>query len=344
MSASLLALLTLWSPLGYGADLPLITWQGQTMGSTYTVKIVDAPLTDQQVEALKSEVEQRLKEVNRQMSHYQPDSEISRFNRAPANTPFKVPPEFALVVRHSLDLNRRSGGAFDPTLGTLIGLWGFGAQTGSKTVPPQDQVGAALANTGCQHLTLTAQDQLSKDIPGLELNLSSPAKGFGSDEMARVLRAHGLTNVYVAISGDVLTMGHNPKGQKWQVGVAAPVTEWRPGDPLVTVLSVSDLAVSTSGDYQKYFVDAQGRRLGHIFDPKTGWPVQHTLGSVSVVAGTCMLSSSLATTLFVLGPEAGPRFIETFTNAAALFVVRGPDGNPQIIPSSRFAAMTGYQP
>ena len=344
LSASLLALITLCGPLAHGADLPQITWQGQTMGSTYTVQIVDAPLTDQQVEALKREVEQRLKEVNRQMSHYQPDSEVSRFNRASANTPFKVPPEFALVVRHSLDLNRRSEGAFDPSLGTIIGLWGFGAQTGVKTVPPEAQVRAALANTGCQHLTLTVHDELSKDIPGLELNLSSPAKGFGSDEMARVLRAHGLTNVYVAISGDVFTMGHNAKGQKWQVGVAAPVPEWRPGDPIVTVLSVSDQAVSTSGDYQKYFVDAQGRRLGHIFDPKTGWPVQHTLSSVSVVADSSMLSSSLATTLFVLGPEAGPRFIETWTNAAALFVARKPDGNPRVIPSSRFAAMTGYKP
>jgi thiamine biosynthesis lipoprotein len=327
-----------------GADLPQISWQGQTMGSTYTVKIVDAQLSDQQVEALKSEVDQRLKEVNRQMSHYQPDSELSRFNRAPARAPFKISPEFARVMRQSLELNRRSQGAFDPTLGPVIGLWGFGAETEVKAVPSESQLREGMARTGCQHLRVTENQELVKDIPDLQLNLSAIAKGFGVDEMARVLRGHGLTNIYVSISGEVFALGHNARGQKWQVGIAAPVLDWRPGDPVVSVLSVSGQAVSSSGDYQKYFVDAKGRRLCHIFDPKTGWPVQHNLGSVSVVADNCTTADSLSTTLFVLGPEAGLRFIESWTNAAALFVVRESDKKPQVILSSRFAAMTGYQP
>ncbi len=338
-----LALTTLAGPLA-AADLPQITWQGQTMGSTYTVKIVNAHLSDAQIQALKSEVEQRLHEINRQMSHFQSDSEVSRFNRAPAHIPFPVSPEFAGVVRLSLELNRRSGGAFDPTLGPVISLWGFSAQTTLKTVPTEAQVHGALANTGCKHLSLTDRDELIKDLSGLELNLSSAAKGFGSDEMARVLMDRGLTNLYVAISGDVFTLGRNAKGQEWQVGISAPLPDWRPGDPLVTVLSLSGRAVSTSGHYQKYFVDAQGRRLGHILDPRSGHPVQHNLASVTVVADTCRLSSSLATTLFVLGPDQGLRFIESWTNAAALFVLGGPDGKPRVIPSSRFAGLTGYQP
>lgn len=326
------------------ADLPLLAWQGRTMGCEYTVKIVEAQLTEAQVQALKTEMEDCLKEVNRQLSHYQPDSELSRFNRAPANTPFTVSPGFVFVLRHSLELNQRSQGAFDPTLGPVINLWGFGEKTDRRAVPPEADLRAALAQTGCQHLLLNSRDELRKDIPGLTLNLSSPAKGYGTDEMARVLRKHGLTNLYVAISGDVFTSGHNPKGQKWQVGVSAPVPEWRVGDPLVTVLALSGQAVSTSGDYQKYLVDDKGRRLGHIFDPKTGTPVQHNLGGVSVVADRCMVSSSLATTLFVLGPDAGLKFIETWTNAAALFVVQDPDGQWRSVPSSRFGKLTGYCP
>lgn len=220
---------------GRADDLPLITWQGQTMGSTYTVKIVDARLSEQQVEALKSEVDQRLKEVNRQMSHYQPDSELSRFNHAPANTPFKVSPEFASVVRQSLELNRLSHGAFDPTIGPIISLWGFGAQTDVHTVPPDARLREALNQTGCQHLSVTPRDELGKDIPGLQLDLSAIAKGFGVDEMAGVLRARGLMNLYVSISGEVFTCGRNPKGGKWQVGISAPVLNWRPGDPTVAV-------------------------------------------------------------------------------------------------------------
>ena len=329
---------------GRAEDLPLVTWQGQTMGSTYTVKIVDAPLTEQQTEALKAEVDQRLQEVNRQMSHYQPDSELSRFNRAPANTPFKVSPEFARVVRLSLELNRRSQGAFDPTMGPVIGLWGFGAQTDVHLVPPDALLREAMKQTGCQHLSVTPRDELVKDIWGLQLNLSAIAKGFGVDEMARVLRAHGLTNLYVSISGEVFTSGRNPKGGKWQVGISAPVLNWRPGDPTVAVLSVSGQAVSTSGDYQKFFIDAEGRRRAHIFDPKTGNPVQHSLGSVTVVADNCTIADGLSTTLYVLGPEAGPRFIETWTNAAALFIVREAEGKFRSIPSARFAGLTGYQP
>ncbi len=340
----LIALLALPATLAAAADLPLITWEGQTMGCTYIVKIVDAPLSPTQVEALKTEVDQRLKEVNRQMSHYQPDSDLSRFNRAPAKVPFKVPPEFARVVRQALELNRLSGGAFDPTLGPVIDLWGFGSQTDSHLVPSEAELRKAMQKTGCQHLSVTVDNELVKDIPELRLNPSSLVKGFGSDEMARVLRAHGLTNLYVAISGDVFASGHNPKGRKWQVGISAPLLKWVPGDPVAAVVSLSGQAVSTSGDNEKFFMDAEGRRRGHIFNPRTGQPVEHNLASVSVVADSCMASSSLATTLFVLGPEDGSRFIESRTNAAALFIVREPDGNMRRIPSSRFVAMTGYQP
>jgi FAD:protein FMN transferase len=337
-------LFTLVAPLAGAADLPLVSWEGQTMGCTYVVKIVGAELPTQQVEALKSEVAQGLAEVNRQMSHYQPDSDLSRFNRAPANVLCKVPPEFARVVRRALELNRLSDGAFDPTLGPVIDLWGFGPKTDVHVFPSDAHLREAMRKTGCQHLSLTDKDELVKDIPDLRLNLSSLVKGFGSDEIARVLHGHGLTNLYVAISGDVFTSGHNAQGQKWRVGISAPILNWAPGDPVAAVIHLSNQAVSSSGDNEKFFVDAQGRRWGHIFNPKTGHPVQHNLASVSVVADTCMSSSSLATTLFVLGPEEGSRFIEGRTNAAALFIMREADGKMRPVPSSRFAAMTGYQP
>ncbi len=153
------------------------------MGSTYTVKIVGVNLAEPQVEALKVEVDQRLKEVNRQMSHYQADSELSRFNRASANTPFKVSPEFARVVRFSLGLNRRSHGAFDPTLAPVINLWGFGEKPEPQAVPSAAALTVARQRTGCRHLSITAQDDLVKDLPDLTLNLSAVAKGFGVDEM-----------------------------------------------------------------------------------------------------------------------------------------------------------------
>jgi FAD:protein FMN transferase len=113
---------------------------------------------------------------------------------------------------------------------------------------------------------------------------------------------------------------------------------------MAAVVSLSDLAISTSGDYQKFFTDAKGRRLCHILDPKTGWPVQHNVGGVSVVAPDNMTADALATTLFVLGPDAGLRFVDSWTNAAALFIVREGEDKFIQLPSSRFATLTGYKP
>ena len=326
------------------ADLPLVTWQGRTMGSTYTVKIVGTNLAHAQIEMLKTEVDRRLIEVNRQMSHYQPDSELSRFNRSPANTPLKISPEFARVMRFAMKLNRLSSGAFDPTLAPVINLWGFGEKTEERAVPLETDLRAAMTNSGCQHLSMTTHDELIKDIPELTINFSAIAKGFGVDEMVRVLREHGLTNVYASIAGEVMVLGLNPRGTKWQVGISAPVAHWTEDDPMAAVVSLSNQAVSTSGDYQKFFTDAQGRRLCHLIDPRTGWPVQNRVTSVSVVATNSMTADALSTTLFVLGPEKGLRWIESWTNAAALFILQEVDNQFRQIASSRFTALTGYQP
>ena len=219
------ALIALWCGSSQAADLPVIGWQGRTMGSPYTVKIVGTNLTPAQIDTLKAEVEERLKEVNRQMSHYQPDSELSRFNRAPAKTPFKVSPEFARVVRFSLEMYRRSNGAFDPTLAPVINLWGFGEKTDQRAVPPEAELKAAMKTTGCQHLSVTANDELVKDIPELTINLSAVAKGFGVDEMVRVLRGHGLTNIYASIAGEVRLTGPQPAGNELAGGhLGAPRT------------------------------------------------------------------------------------------------------------------------
>jgi len=330
--------------LAQAADFPVTAWQGQTMGSPYTVKVVGVALDEKETATLKSEVEQTLREVNRQMSHYQPDSELSQFNRAPANKPFKVSSEFARVVRFTLDVCEQTRGALDPTLSPVINLWGFGEKSANQAVPPEAELKAALKKTGYRHLSVTRNDELIKDIPDLTINLSAVAKGFGVDEMARVLRRHGYTNVYASIAGEVRLLGHNPRGTKWQVGISAPVSNWREDDPMAAVAALSNQAISTSGDYQKFFFDAQGRRLCHIFDPATGWPVQHSIGGVSVVAPDNMTADAFATVLFVLGPEAGMRFIETRTNSAALFIVRETEAKFRQLPSSRFESLTGYRP
>jgi len=332
------------SPDVMSDDLPLIRWEGRTKGSPYTVQIAATNVAPAALDALKQQIETRLKEINRQMSHFDPGSELSRFNRAPAGQPFTVSPEFARVMRFALTLAERSGGAFDPTLGPVINLWGFGEQSDQRAVPSEREITDALRRVGHRHLTVTDCGELVKDTPQLTLNLSAVAKGFGVDEIIRILRQQGFTNSYAAIAGEVMASGHNARGTPWQVAITEPLPHWREGDPFTAIVPLSNRAISTSGDYQKFFVNSSGRRLSHIFDPRSGQPVQHDLTAVSVVAPDCMTADALATTLFVLGAKAGLSFIEDRPEAAALFIVRNPDGTFSQSPSRRFMQLSGLRP
>ncbi len=333
-----IVLITLCIRGAIGAEAPTrdFAWQGETMGTTYSIKIARTALTDSKFEQLKVEVENRLIEVNRQMSHYQTNSELSQFNNLTSTAPFKVAAGFAMVTRFAIELNRASDGVFDPTLGPLINVWGFGQQGDRFTPPPAEQVAQARKVCGCQHLRVTETGELQKDLPQLQLNLSAVAKGFGVDEVARVIRDHGITNVFVEIGGEVVAYGLSPRQQPWRVGVEAPNPAAFGGDDLAAIISVSNQAIATSGDYRRFYEDAQGRLYSHIIDPRTGTPVHHRLHSVSVVADTCLRADGVATTLFVLGEKEGLRWIEQHPKASALFIVREADGQIRKIASSRF--------
>lgn len=311
------------------------------MGSPYTVQIVEAELNASRVADLRARVESRLTELNRQMSHYQPDSELSRFNRSPANEPFLISPEFARVVGFALGMSRRSEGAFDPTLGPLINLWGFGERGTAQKAPAASALAEARGRVGWQHLRITDRNELIKDLPGLTVNLSAVAKGFAVDEVTRLLERQGLTNTYVSIAGEVFASGHNPGGTRWRVGISAPTDFWRENDPMASAAAISGQALSTSGDYQKFFRDPEGRRFSHILDPRTGRPVQHALAGVTVVAPDSMTADALGTTLFVLGSEAGLRFIDAQPEAAALFILREADGRFRQVRSAAWERLTG---
>lgn len=328
-----------------GEEWPVLSWQGRTMGTEYHVKIVASTLSPAEMEALPVEIEARLVELNRQMSNYQTESELSLFNRAPADLPQPVSPELARVVRLALETSRRTGGAFDITVAPLVELWGFGAKkTTRHAPPPPEDIAKALAGIGWTHLRVTAKDELVKDLPGLSIDLGGIAKGFGVDEITAILQRHGVANAYVSIAGEVRCLGHNASGLPWRVGLTAPLPLWREGDPMAAALEIVNLAVSTSGDYQNYFTGPDGQFYSHIIDPQTGHPVRHTLGGVSVVAPNNAMADALSTALFVLGPEQGLRFIEDQPSVAALFVLRQPDGSFRQLASSRFAALTGYRP
>lgn len=308
------------------------------MGTTYLVKIAGVAPDAALVSELRAAVERRFGEINRAMSPYDPDSEISRFNRDTSGVPFKVTAEFAKLVRHSLELSRDSGGAFDPTLGGLINLWGFGP-AGRKAGPPSEPaIQAALRQSGAHHLHVTPADELQKEIPALQLNLSAVAKGYGADEAARILRERGYSNVFVSVCGEIVAFGHNADGQPWRVGVEKPIYNSPRGSAMSAVVPLANRALSTSGDMYNYFKDTEGQVYSHILDPASGRPLRHRLASVTVIAPSGMVADGLATTLFVMGPERGLEWIEQRPDFAALFIVRTSVDRFEIIASKRFPA------
>ena len=302
---------------------------GHTMGTTYSVRIAHVQVRPRDLRRLQADVDAELAEVNRQMSTWDPGSEISCFNRAGANEPVAISPEFQFVVRRALEIAEATDGAFDPTVGALVNLWGFGPDGLRRAAPAPDQIAAARAVIGWRHLRLLPDGRLEKDIADLKLDLGAIAKGFGVDRVAALLRGRGLDNFLVEIGGETLGVGRNDPGEPWRVGVLKPDGST---DLHGVVRLTGGNAIATSGDYRNFYRDENGELRAHIVDPRTAAPVGHAVASVSVRAGDCLTADALATALFVLGPNEGlPLLAARFPGIEALFLVRdGAEGFREI--------------
>lgn len=313
--------------MGGGVRAESIAIRGATMGTTYQVKVADAPAGVKHGE-LQADVEKVLAAIDRQMSTWRPDSEVSRFNRAPAGEWFAVSQATAEVVAAAQEISRKTDGAIDVTVGPLVRLWHFGpdakteAGTKVKFVPPDEEaIARARKVVGYDKLEVRANPPaLRKATDGLEIDLSSIASGYAIDQIGKCLAGRGFDNWLVEIGGEVRAAGRRGDGKPWQVAIERPM----PGKPqLQSAVPLNEAAIATAGDYQKFF-EHDGRRYSHVIDPATGRPVEHQLGSVTVVADSCMAADGWDTPLLVMGPERGFDCAEK-NNVAALFIVRGKD-------------------
>jgi thiamine biosynthesis lipoprotein len=304
---------------------------GPTMGTTYHVRLAAEPASIE-IARLKSEVESLLAEVDRQMSTYRPDSELSRFNRAPAGDWFPVSSSTAEVAAAAQEISETTGGALDVTVGPLVRLWHFGPR--DKGSPHTNQVFEPPSNkalkdarevVGYRKLAVrTDPPALKKDVTQLEVDLSSIAPGYTVDGMADLLVQHGINDFMVEIGGEVRAAGHRTDGKPWRVAIERPLADRR---EMLMAVPLSGAAISTAGDYRKFF-EHGGRRYSHIIDPATGRPVEHSLASVTVVGGTCLAADGWDTTLLVLGPDRGYAFAKKH-GIAALFITYG-DGQDAV--------------
>ena len=298
------------------------TLHGETMGTSWCVKLVASPRAD--LHALHAGIQQQLDIVVSQMSSWEIDSDLSRFNRAAADSWHELPNEFFEVFSCALEIARDSEGAYDPTVGALVEAWGFGAAQQAHAIPAEATLSVVHADAGWQRLSLRRETSSALQPGRIQLDLSAIAKGYGVDLVARHLRAIGINAALVEVGGELYGYGRKPDGTAWQVLVEASPDEdaFDAIDPCVVALE--GIAVATSGDRWHAF-EQQGTRYSHTLDPRTGKPVEHALAAVTVIAHDAMHADAWATGLTVMGVEAGYEFAQA-RNLAARFVSRTGQG------------------
>ncbi|XOV88763.1 MAG: FAD:protein FMN transferase [Pseudomonadota bacterium] len=274
----------------------LVVLTGETMGTTYSVKIVDA---SGDTSALAGRIDAELVAFNAVMSTYIPDSELSRFNTSTPGTWFAASDQLIAVMAMAAQLYRLSDGAFDVTVGPLVNLWGFGTTPFERRIPGPDELAAAKSLVGFTHIAI-GEASLRRDIDAY-VDLSAIAKGYGVDVIAGLVESAGYTNYLVEIGGELRARGLNERGLPWRIAIERPDTGQRV--PFLAI-NLRDMAMATSGDYRNYF-EVDGERYSHTIDPATGWPITHALASVTVLAPTCAWADGMATAINVLGPERG---------------------------------------
>lgn len=286
------------------------------MGTFYQVKILDA--TPDQEKDVRSGVEERLETVNRLMSNWKSDSDVSRFNILVNADAIEVDPHTAVVVRRALEIAGETEGAFEPTLGPLIELWGFGAKGATVTFPSDADIEKTAENVGYQHLTLDKQT-LGKSKGGVQLNLSALAKGYAVDLVHDWLVEQGHQHFLVNVGGDGRVKGLNASNKPWRMAIEAPDSARIQG--IYTITEITDVAMATSGDYRIFF-EHEGVRYSHLIDPRTGRPIPSQITSVSIIAPDCMTADAYATALSVLSPEEGIALVEKTPDVECFLIIR----------------------
>jgi FAD:protein FMN transferase len=293
------------------AGAPVISCAGETMGTSWSARIVAPP------EGIALKIQAELDRVVAEMSHWAPDSALSRFNRSEPGRWQPLPTGFAQVLAAALDVAKKSEGAFDPAMGLLVDLWGFGPPGPRTGLPNDAEVEAARAVSGRIHIE--QDDRRARRAAPATLDFSGIAKGHGVDRVAEMLLSMELPDFLIEVGGELRGEGIKPDGQPWWVDL-----ESVPGSSLPPLrAALHGLSVATSGDYRRSFSHA-GSDYAHTLDPRTGRPLENGVASVTVLHPVCMLADAWATALTVLGPE-GMALAER-EGLAAHMVVRNDTG------------------
>jgi FAD:protein FMN transferase len=256
-----------------------------------------------------------MEELEGELSRHIPGSPVDQVNDNAGRAPVTVPQSVMDVVQRALDLGRQTGGAFDITVAPLVDLWAIGTE--KARVPTEGELKERLAYVDYTRVQVdAAARRIFLPEEGMALDLGGVAKGYIVDRSIAALKEQGIDSAYLDAGGDIRVLGSKPDGTPWRIGIRHP----RDRNGVFAVLPLGpDLAVVTSGDYQRYF-DEEGRRYHHILDPETGYPARKGLASVTVIASDTMTADILSTAFFVLGAQKSLAIVEEMPGVEAVFI------------------------
>lgn len=289
-------------------SVPYQTNSGLIFGTSYNIKYqCDSNLV--------KGIEEELKRVDNSLSTFNEKSIITAVNQ---NKEVVLNDMFLSVYKKAMEVSENTDGAFDITVAPLVNAWGFGFKNGIN--PEKAQVDSLLQIVGYKKVELKG-DRVVKQDPRIMLDCSAIAKGFGVDVIANYLRNLGVKNFMIEIGGEIVTSGINEQRLPWKIGVTKPTDDplGDAGGELMTVMNVTDKAMATSGNYRNFYYKG-GKKYAHTIDPKTGYPVQHSLLSATVIARDCATADAYATSFMVMGLEKAKKFLEQHTELMAYFI------------------------
>ena len=273
---------------------------------------------------LKKEIEAELKKVDLSLSPFNKTSVITKVNR---NENPVIDPMFKEVFLLAENISNETHGAFDITVAPLVNEWGFGFKKGVE--PTRQVIDSLKYIVGYQKVKLTPKNYVQKQDPRIMLDCSAIAKGYGCDVVARLLRKNGINDYMIEIGGEIVTRGFNQKQEPWRIGVNKPTDDsLNTSQELQTVLNVTDIAMATSGNYRNFYYK-NGKKYAHTIDPKTGYPVQHTLLSATVLAKDCATADAYATSFMVLGLEGAQKILQQHPELMAYLIYADKDDKNQ---------------
>ena len=300
--------------------ISLIT--GETMGTTYSIKIAQN-MNETTIQPLQNGIDSVLHQINKQMSTWDPKSEISMFNQWQSIKPYPVSFPIITVIDTAILISKKTQGLFDFTVYDLMSLWGFGPNP-KIGMPSISEVDRGLSSTGYSKIKII-NNTLKKNHPLVKIDLNAIAKGYAVDQVFKYIQDKGFNNIFVEIGGEVRSSGRNSQNDYWSIGIENPYGGEKSDKQIAAIVDLDNNSVATSGNYRN-IVNINGDILGHTINPRTGYPIQTNILSVTVITRSSMIADGWATALMTMDYKEGLEIINKEDGLEAIWIILSKDG------------------